>query len=137
MHFVSAGCVHLLPQSRVLKSPPNRVELYAYGKRMEQKNTNQNESKISPTKYANIVYGLQATSFLIPFTFLIAVIINYVKQNDVRNTFVESHFRWQIRTFGGSLVWCLFGYATLIIGIFFWVGNQKPSSDFMNHFKYP
>ena len=52
-----------------------------------------------------LVYALQAASFLIGITFLVAVIINYVKQPDVRGTLYESHFRWQIRTFWFSILW--------------------------------
>ncbi len=35
----------------------------------------------------------------------IAVILNYVKRGDVRGTWLESHFRWQIRTFWFGLLW--------------------------------
>jgi uncharacterized membrane protein len=36
---------------------------------------------------------------------IIAVIINYVKRDEVRGTFLDSHFSWQIRTFWWSLLW--------------------------------
>lgn len=36
---------------------------------------------------------------------LIAVILNYIKRGDVRGTWLESHFRWQIRTFWFTLLW--------------------------------
>ena len=36
---------------------------------------------------------------------VIAIIINYVKQDDVAGTWLESHFPWQIRTFWCSLLW--------------------------------
>ena len=64
------------------------------------------------------VYALQAFSFFFGITYLIAVIINYVKLPDVRGTWLESHFRWQIRTFWFSLLWGLIGSLTyfLIIG---------------------
>jgi uncharacterized membrane protein len=35
------------------------------------------------------------------------VIINYVKRGETRGTFLESHFRWQIRTFWFALMWVL------------------------------
>jgi uncharacterized membrane protein len=38
---------------------------------------------------------------------IIAVIMNYARQSDVRGTFLESHFRWQIRTFWFALLWVL------------------------------
>ncbi|WP_218563943.1 DUF4870 family protein [Marinospirillum perlucidum] len=55
------------------------------------------------------VYALQAASFLVGFTFVVAVIINYVKASEVRGTWLETHFRWQIRTFWFSLLWVLVG----------------------------
>ncbi len=60
-------------------------------------------------------------AFLIGWPSLIAVILNYVKRSDARGTWLESHFRWQIRTFWFGLLWaslCLFFVlATLGIGI--------------------
>ena len=38
---------------------------------------------------------------------IIAVIINFVKRNDVEGTYLESHFSWQIRTFFYALLWVL------------------------------
>ena len=60
-------------------------------------------------------------SFLTGWPSIIAVILNYVKRSDVRGTWLESHFRWQIRTFWFGLLWIalcwLFILATLGIGI--------------------
>ncbi|MCF6257646.1 MAG: hypothetical protein L3J98_03355 [Gammaproteobacteria bacterium] len=67
---------------------------------------------------ATVVYALQAASFLFGITFIIAVIVNYVKKDDVSGTWLESHFRWQIRTFWFSLLWSITG----LIGLFFIVG---------------
>ena len=33
------------------------------------------------------------------------MIINYVKRGDVQGSWLESHFRWQIRTFWFGLLW--------------------------------
>lgn len=49
--------------------------------------------------------------FLFGWPSIIAVIINYVKRDEVRNTWLEPHFRWQIRTFWYALLW------SLIIGL--------------------
>ena len=60
-------------------------------------------------------------SFLIGWPSLIGVILNYVKRSEVRGTWLESHFRWQIRTFWFGLLWAslcmLFLIGTLGIGI--------------------
>lgn len=66
-----------------------------------------------------IIYFLYAASILAGVTAIIAVIINYLKRDDVTGTWLESHFRWQIRTFWFSLLWSLIGGITMIIGIGF------------------
>lgn len=71
------------------------------------------------------VYILQALSFFLGgITGLVGVIINYVKLDDVRNTWIERHFRWQIRTFWIGLLWTVIGIVTtpLIIGWFILLG---------------
>jgi uncharacterized membrane protein len=69
----------------------------------------------------HVVYGLHAISVLIgassiatvvgAFVFgipsIIAVIINYAMQSEARGTYLESHFRWQIRTFWFAALWAL------------------------------
>jgi len=42
---------------------------------------------------------------------LVALIINYVKRSDVRGTWLDTHFSWQIRTFWWVVAW------TVIIGL--------------------
>lgn len=60
-------------------------------------------------------------AFLTGWPSLIAVILNYVKRGEVRGTWLESHFRWQIRTFWYGLLWValcfVFVVGTLGIGI--------------------
>ncbi|HEY6367651.1 MAG TPA: hypothetical protein VI585_22985 [Candidatus Binatia bacterium] len=71
----------------------------------------------------HIVYALHGLSLLIgvttaativgAFVFgvpsIIAVVINYIKRGEAKGTFLESHFRWQIRTFWFALLWCVIG----------------------------
>jgi uncharacterized membrane protein len=68
-----------------------------------------------------IVYILQLCSLLVGVTFIVAVIVNYVKRKDVEGTWLESHFRWQIRTFWWSLLWACVGLATAVIVVGFFV----------------
>jgi uncharacterized membrane protein len=60
-------------------------------------------------------------AFLTGWPSIIAVILNYVKRSEVRGTWLESHFRWQLRTFWFGLLWVglclLFVVATLGIGL--------------------
>jgi len=69
----------------------------------------------------HLVYGLHAISlvigafgaatvigsFLFGWPSIIAVIINYVKRREAGGTYLESHFRWQIRTFWYAVLWAL------------------------------
>jgi uncharacterized membrane protein len=71
-----------------------------------------------------------ATAFVFQAPSIIAVIMNYLRRSDVKGTWLESHFRWQIRTFWIAfvallLVWLIFFLpALLIIGIpFLWGGT--------------
>jgi len=54
-------------------------------------------------------------SFLLVITFFIAVILSYLKRDAARGTWLESHFRWQIRTFWFSLLWIVLGLLTYLI----------------------
>jgi uncharacterized membrane protein len=83
----------------------------------------------------HVIYGLHALSlvtgivtaativfgFLTGWPSIIAVILNYVKRREARGTWLESHFRWQIRTFWFGLLWValclLFVVATFGIGL--------------------
>ncbi len=86
---------------------------------------NQPSSNLVSLTY--IVYGLHlfsaangvmssafiVTAFLTGWPSILAVIINYVKRGDTQGTYLESHFRWQIRTFWFSALWLLI--ATIMI----------------------
>ena len=57
-----------------------------------------------------IVAGLVGTatvigSFVGSVPSIVAVILNYLKMRDARGTWLESHYRWQIRTFWFALLW--------------------------------
>jgi uncharacterized membrane protein len=70
-------------------------------------------------------------AFVFGWPSIIAVILNYVKRGDARGTWLESHFRWQIRTFWFALLWVvvvgvtgalltivLVGFAIWVVGLF-------------------
>jgi uncharacterized membrane protein len=85
--------------------------------------------------WTHLIYALHAFSlitgilgaatvigaFLTGWPSIIGVILNYVKRGEVRGTWLESHFRWQIRTFWFGVLWVglcfLFILATLGIGL--------------------
>ena len=67
--------------------------------------------------------ALVVTAFLTGWPSIIAVIINYVKRPEVRGTWLDSHFSWQIRTFWFALLWVLVGailFATVVGILFAW-----------------
>jgi uncharacterized membrane protein len=47
--------------------------------------------------------------------------MNYIKRSEARGTWLDSHFRWQLRTFWFGLLWVmvcgLFVFLTLGIGL--------------------
>ena len=68
---------------------------------------------------ATLTYALYAASFLVGITAIVAIVINYVKKDDVAGTLAESHFRWQIRTFWFGMLWAVIGTVLtfVVIGI--------------------
>jgi uncharacterized membrane protein len=86
--------------------------------------TQPNESLVT---WTHVIYALHAASlltgilgaatvvgaFLIGWPSIIAVILNYVKRSEVRGTWLESHFRWQIRTFWFGALWA--GLCVLLV----------------------
>jgi uncharacterized membrane protein len=84
----------------------------------------------SLVQLTHIIYGLHALAVLVGVTSaatvaggfvfglpsLIAVVLNYMKRGDVTGSWLESHFRWQIRTFWFTALW-LVVYGVLIITI--------------------
>ena len=94
------------------------------------------EPRPSLVRLAHAIYALHAFSlitgivttatvvgaFLTGWPSIIAVILNYAKRSDVRGTWLESHFRWQIRTFWFGVLWVglclLFIVMTFGLGIF-------------------
>src|SRR5687768_3163919 len=103
--------------------------------RQDQHTAFSGEPTPSDVTWTHAIYALHAISlvtgivgavtvvgaFLTGWPSLIAVILNYVKRSDVRGTWLESHFRWQIRTFWFGLLWValcvLFVVVTLGAGL--------------------
>ena len=77
------------------------------------------EKMESLKKITMVVYVLYAFSYFAGITAIIGIVINYIKLEEVAGTWLESHFRWQMRTFWFGLLWAAIGMATLVflIGI--------------------
>jgi len=77
-------------------------------------------------EYTHWIYGLHALSVLIAllsarsiairFAFglpsIVAVIMNYARRAEARGSWLETHFRWQIRTFWYTWLWI---FVTLVV----------------------
>ena len=88
----------------------------------------------SLVQWTQIIYALHALSllvgilgaatvvgsFLIGWPSIIAVIMNYIKREDTRGSWLDSHFRWQIRTFWFGALWV--GLCMLFILMTFGIG---------------
>jgi uncharacterized membrane protein len=73
----------------------------------------------SLVSYTNVIYALHSLSVLIGLTTfhmvvgmfiwglpsIVAVIMNYARRSATHGTWLESHFRWQIRTFWFAVLW--------------------------------
>jgi uncharacterized membrane protein len=86
-----------------------------------------------PRMWAHVMYGLHAISaisgiltsativgsFIFGWPSIIALIINYITRDQVRNTWMDSHWRWQQRTFWFAFLWGVFAalLAVTIIGL--------------------
>jgi len=69
--------------------------------------------------YTHVIYALHTLAVVIGLTTfhtvvgsfigslpsIVAVIMNYVRRSATRGTYLESHFRWQIRTFWYAVLW--------------------------------
>lgn len=83
--------------------------------------------------WTHVIYALHAASLLVgivgaasivgAFLFgipsILGVILNYVFRGDVRGTWLESHFRWQIRTFWFAFGWAVLGAVVLATVVLF------------------
>lgn len=83
--------------------------------------------------WGHVMYGLHALSalsgiltsasivgaFVFGWPSIVAVIINYVTRANVRGTWLDSHWRWQLRSFWFAALWlCVAGLLMLtLIGI--------------------
>jgi uncharacterized membrane protein len=75
----------------------------------------------------HVIYGLMAAGYVTGgLGSIAAIILNYIKIDDVKGTPLEGHFRWQMRTFWWGLLWgalsvllmfVVIGFFTLIAAV--------------------
>jgi uncharacterized membrane protein len=102
-------------------------------------------TRVDPSlvSYTHVIYALHSLAVLIGISTahtivgsfvgglpsIIAVIMNYARRSATRGTYLESHFRWQIRTFWYALLWAIVivlvsaPFMIILIGFAFaWIG---------------
>ena len=76
------------------------------------------ESRNDFEQLTTLVYILQALGFFTGgLTMIAGVVVNYVRKDDVADSWLASHFRWQIRTFWFFLLWSVIGYIAVFVVI--------------------
>jgi uncharacterized membrane protein len=131
------------PRHCVTSSLRHRIDIIATAAENTAMEANIPQTSVSPPSegmvtLAHVLYGLHGfsalmgmlgpmlivTTFLTGWPSIVAVIINYVKRGDVRGTYLDSHFSWQLRTFWYALLWVAIALLLIftVIGIpFAWV----------------
>lgn len=67
-----------------------------------------------------IIYILYALSWVLGgIPGIVAIVINYLKREEAKDTLYESHFTWQIRTFWWGLGWAVLGVVTALFVVGF------------------
>jgi uncharacterized membrane protein len=85
--------------------------------------TNQNSSGVaapseSLVQLTHVTYALYALGLLTAGVIAIAgLILAYIKLDDAKGTYIESHMRWLIRTFWWGLGWTLLVWLFVILTI--------------------
>ena len=96
---------------------------------------NQDDPLAGLLMITHVVYGLHAfavvsalfgsvailVSFLASIPSIIAVLLNYLKRSEARGTWLDSHFRWQLRTFWFALLWVIVAWLLIfsVVGFVF------------------
>ena len=70
-------------------------------------------------QYNLITYILYILGFFLGLTPFIAIVMNYIKRDEMRGTWLESHVDWQIKTFWISLLGYIVGGLLTVILIGF------------------
>lgn len=66
---------------------------------------------------AMVGYALYGLGVFTMLPAVVALILNIVKRDDVRGTFIDSHFRWQISTALWGAFWLLLGWILTFVFI--------------------
>jgi len=63
-----------------------------------------------------LVYLLQALGFVTGgLTAIAALVINYIKMDEVSGSWLDGHFRWQVNTFWYGLLWTVLAWLSWLV----------------------
>lgn len=63
----------------------------------------------------HVVYALYAATLVLAVPGMFGVLLAYLKRDELAGSYLDSHIRWQIRTFWlWLLMWCV-GWATVLV----------------------
>lgn len=79
--------------------------------------SNLKQQSLSPVTLTHINYLLFVLGAFVFPLIIIAVIINYLKEDSVAGSWLHTHFAYQMRTFWKSLIWYLIGILLTLIAI--------------------
>lgn len=79
--------------------------------------------------WTHVIYGLHALAVLIGVTSaatvvgafifslpsIVAVVLSYLKRGEAQGTFLQSHYRWLIRTFWFAVLWGLIAAVVTVV----------------------
>jgi len=85
----------------------------------EQSAMTNEEKMLSLKRVTMLVYVLYAFAYFGAITAIVGIMINYIKREEMAGTWLESHCRWQMRTFWFGVLWAVIGFVTLPILIGF------------------
>lgn len=68
--------------------------------------------------YNHVTYLLYVISYLTAgLLWIVPIVMNYAKRHDADNTWLATHFDWQIKTFWYSIVWFIAGLILIAIAL--------------------
>lgn len=68
-----------------------------------------------------LVYLIQAIAWFMPLLWFVAAIVIFLKRDGYRETWVESHFRWQWRTIWFGALWGVLNTILIILPALMWL----------------
>ncbi|MGB0723143.1 MAG: DUF4870 family protein [Gammaproteobacteria bacterium] len=73
------------------------------------------DARAQDKRFVAILYGLQALGLVVGLTFLVALVLAYLRREEIGDERLRSHLSWQISTFWWGLLW------NLVAGLTVWL----------------